>query len=872
MGLFLSTYRSFPPWYYMAREYLKDPKEDDEWRLKDLISSAVFLMVFVMLIANLAALFLSIPHVVSNVPDTYESGIVFEEELPFYPSSSEEMTVEVDSVIEEGRAFFFEIGYAGNRRPYTDPWVSFNGPTKEIYRLGTGNSSGSWTSGSVIPGLNPGVWGVELLFGPRLDRARNIDTGISISIVNTSSGWIKPDLPPDLTVADGIPFSLVGSAQDPDDFKILIDGQGKNLSSRGEDGYWLGIGNVSHGWHRLTVTGNLTDSSDYLFYLARGEGLVTPSVTMKRLSTGYDQAFEEDIVGEELDGPVEYRLSVGRVYELRARFPDSSSVTNDLPEDMLSGVHSPRLLVEVGERTYPMMSMGFDNLSYRGHIVIPGNPDDEDSPRILPEVWGSFVGERSLEVVYEEDHLPKLDLDPDPWSREGLTSGENSVIEISSGPYQLGYRRFTDEPEARLDGEGVSGRIELEYEENSSLPSYSGVIPADVTGSGATLSVRGNVTFQYYEIPTLAVPFPPFFMGIGPVLFGWEAVAWFAFIFVSIVASSYYLFHRDYFGSSGDFMNRAYSFSRDPQSDSNRTFWTFLGIIFFSLIVVVMFNLMKQETPGLSILSDEVPVWYRMMILSNASVWEEVTMRLFLLGIPLFIIRSFSREGYRSGFEAISRRGWRFRELLGGSGRFDVWSVSLILLTAGMFGFAHLGWGVWKVLPTFASGLLFGYLFVRVGLHGAIVVHFLIDYSSFLQELVGFGSLLVWVVYMLALLSGSVFLAVVLVEIIHKTLDSYEIKKPNPALYLVVHSLLSVLLGIFLLINDMATLSILFLQAPLSGVITYVLERVKLFFPAYVVNYLSSVMTMALAPFGLAWTAAKWDEIGGPFTSNGDNG
>ena len=103
---------------------------------------------------------------------------------------------------------------------------------------------------------------------------------------------------------------------------------------------------------------------------------------------------------------------------------------------------------------------------------------------------------------------------------------------------------------------------------------------------------------------------------------------------------------------------------------------------------------------------------------ADAAVWEEVISRLVPMGIPMAVIAFASRRD----------RPWRM--LLGGFG-ISRSVLVLIAISALMFGFAHSsGWGLTKVAPTFASGLLFGYLYAKVGIHASIAVHFLTDYMA----------------------------------------------------------------------------------------------------------------------------------------------
>lgn len=103
---------------------------------------------------------------------------------------------------------------------------------------------------------------------------------------------------------------------------------------------------------------------------------------------------------------------------------------------------------------------------------------------------------------------------------------------------------------------------------------------------------------------------------------------------------------------------------------------------------------------------------------ADAGVWEEVISRVVPMGVPMTIAA------------LIMRRKDAWRCLLGGFGMSRL-TLILILVSALMFGFAHSsGWGLSKVAPTFVAGLLFGYLYAKVGVHATIAMHFLTDYLA----------------------------------------------------------------------------------------------------------------------------------------------
>ena len=113
--------------------------------------------------------------------------------------------------------------------------------------------------------------------------------------------------------------------------------------------------------------------------------------------------------------------------------------------------------------------------------------------------------------------------------------------------------------------------------------------------------------------------------------------------------------------------------------------------------------------------------------LLHASVYEEILCRLLMLGLPCLIVALLLKRK--------DSPWWRY--LFGGM-KFEWWMVFFILFSAVMFGAAHLtNWGTWKFIPTFAFGLMAGYLYVKYGLHACIGAHFINDYLVSSQWAIG---------------------------------------------------------------------------------------------------------------------------------------
>jgi len=121
----------------------------------------------------------------------------------------------------------------------------------------------------------------------------------------------------------------------------------------------------------------------------------------------------------------------------------------------------------------------------------------------------------------------------------------------------------------------------------------------------------------------------------------------------------------------------------------------------------------SPTVPGFS----AFPLWQQLFGFAAASFWEEIVFRLFFLGIPMVVL-PLRRDGLR----LIIRGGEEF------SGR----ALYLVIISSALFAAAHAfgGWDWYKVPPTFFTGLALGYVFVKRGLPGAIILHFSLNYFT----------------------------------------------------------------------------------------------------------------------------------------------
>ncbi|MEF8835004.1 MAG: CPBP family intramembrane glutamic endopeptidase [Candidatus Thermoplasmatota archaeon] len=151
----------------------------------------------------------------------------------------------------------------------------------------------------------------------------------------------------------------------------------------------------------------------------------------------------------------------------------------------------------------------------------------------------------------------------------------------------------------------------------------------------------------------------------------------------------------------------------------------FTALLFLSTVYIIILQLVGKgiETPERFL---ESPVWEKVFSLTQAAVWEEIIVRIAYIGIPMVI---YALIKGKKNFK---------RYLLGGFGFDKRYSVILVIISTIIFAVAHLpgwGWDPLKVIQVLPAGIFIGYLFVKDGLHSAILVHFVWDYRSVPQML-----------------------------------------------------------------------------------------------------------------------------------------
>jgi hypothetical protein len=456
------------------------------------------------------------------------------------------------------------------------------------------------------------------------------------------------------------------------------------------------------------------------------------------------------------------------------------------------------------------------------------------------------------DVILKADHAPGISIEPDVFSFQSITGSIPEEIEVvlSAEWEEFNRKDFASKPVLFIDG---AEQVPIAESDELAEHNYTFRIDAGMAYRGSSMEVNSENTLKFANWIAFLLPIPTLFVFIPIPMTGWIAVMWFVLVSIACLASVILLFYRTAkpLWGSGKKVSVTQRFKKvfSPDTDLGLTSKTYLGALFYFYAIFFLLQLFDQPTPVPGILSSETPIWIRMFLLADASVWEEISGRVVLIGIPMFIYHSL-KDG----------KGAQWRQLVGGTGTFGNGEFFFILLSSTLFGLAHLGWGPWKVLPTFVHGLLFGYLFVKVGLHASIAMHFLFDYTGFINEIIGaYGPLFLFVILTSFFLGGFFFGDWVnrgQVWIWRKWFK----RAPIPLILLILHSAFSTMFGIyFLLEGGSEAVVIMFLSVPFIDILGYLLCRstsssspIAAHFARGMV-FFWSYLSFAAAPFGQSW-------------------
>lgn len=285
---------------------------------------------------------------------------------------------------------------------------------------------------------------------------------------------------------------------------------------------------------------------------------------------------------------------------------------------------------------------------------------------------------------------------------------------------------------------------------------------------GTTIVLPEIVDYSY---PLYVVA--PMLIVIGE-LAGEVLGAYYLLLVVAIVASATWLFITSAKGYLKELTMKAESRKHSALFDLCGLMF---GVLFLNYIVILVVGMVWGD-PSLPM--EDTPLWELLFLLANASVWEELVVRVLLLGVPLLFIDLMRH----------SLQAKKYRYILGGGFSLGVAQVVLLLASSALFGFAHYeGWGAWKVFPSAVAGLAFGYMFLKHGLPSAIMLHFGFDYLSMPTEVFvegpGLGALVLLGFALIAWAAmGAVFFGYYLTRMIEfVTKKKYFEERPPPMLY-----------------------------------------------------------------------------------------
>ncbi|MBN1678090.1 MAG: CPBP family intramembrane metalloprotease [Candidatus Thermoplasmatota archaeon] len=258
----------------------------------------------------------------------------------------------------------------------------------------------------------------------------------------------------------------------------------------------------------------------------------------------------------------------------------------------------------------------------------------------------------------------------------------------------------------------------------------------------------------------LAVPF------IVPLvtLSGSTLLAYYYLLIVAIIASCTVFFVR---GAGPFFKELMMNAKSREHSVVFATVGLLFATLFFSLLVALLSDTSADEVPEAATTAEYL------FVLANASVWEEIIVRILMIGLPLLVV-DFARR----------RRQTRLRSyVIGGGFEMGILEVLLLIASSAIFGIAHFtgGWGAWKILPAAVGGLAFGYLFLRYGIAASVTLHFGTDYLSMpieISDSVGLA-LITGVGIVLWAAFGLVFFVYYVVRVI-EFLSGRRLLEPKP--------------------------------------------------------------------------------------------
>ncbi len=265
-------------------------------------------------------------------------------------------------------------------------------------------------------------------------------------------------------------------------------------------------------------------------------------------------------------------------------------------------------------------------------------------------------------------------------------------------------------------------------------------------------------TDAHFIVPFyLAIPFPimVFFLE------GMAAYMWYILLFIIALASTFYLGYSGIIPYFRDFFKRPFAYRHNPYQELMELFSLSM---FFTMLVYFAATLLGYHPSSIGI--EKTPLWFQMLQLLHAAVYEELIVRVLFLGLPLFFT-----------YVALGKKLPLIR-IFGGGYKIGIWETIYLLISATVFGLAHWSsWGAWKVLPAFVAGLILGYLFLRYGILASIALHFINDFISIPMGIYPEISIPMGILTLYFVIAGLVFFISYSIRVYHHFFP--EKKKPK---------------------------------------------------------------------------------------------
>ena len=225
-----------------------------------------------------------------------------------------------------------------------------------------------------------------------------------------------------------------------------------------------------------------------------------------------------------------------------------------------------------------------------------------------------------------------------------------------------------------------------------------------------------NLTEYRFGILVL-VPSPAYLFYVDGIF----AIMYYLFIVFGVIASFVFLMYRSRSGLDELAKGRTEGMNEMPLYAVVTLFAATISFNLICIVIVMVFDYTPASPAPMEL-------WKELYSLMNAAVWEEVICRVALIGFPVAL----------AGFAMRKEGAWK--GLLGGV-ELNRFTIILIFLSSVIFSYGHFaGWDLFKMLPTFVTGLALGYLFVRFGVYASIMLHFLVNYMSSVSWVFGTGA------------------------------------------------------------------------------------------------------------------------------------